>query len=116
MSFWDSVKGVFSGSGGGGGSSGGTNWWGIALAGLGAAASGRASDKENDKNIARTGAEQRRSLAFEKDLDYYYKQLDNRNKRLALDKSYHPFSTMGSWAPQGYQDPAVPVVPTKPKP
>jgi hypothetical protein len=117
MSFWNSVVSAFSGSGGSsGGSSGGTNWWGVALAGLGAAASGRASDKENSKNIGRTGLEARRTTAFERETDYYYDQLKNRNKRMALDKAYHPFSTFGSWAPSGYQDPALPVVPAKPKP
>lgn len=118
-------SGVLSGASSSGGSSG---IWGdvfkSVLGGISSYAGAKSSGKQAEKmskleaetalKIAQIqGLEARKKTAFEKDLEYYYKQQDNRNKRLALD-SYGAFSKLSTFAPQGFTLPAVPVVPPKP--
>lgn len=112
MGWTDWFKGGSSGGGGG------TNWWGAAIAGIASYASSRSANKNASKNASKElregGIEARRTSAFDRDLDYYYEQLDKSNKRKALDSAYHPFSKFASFAPSGYKDPALPTVPSKP--
>lgn len=109
-----------------GSSSGGSSIWGDifkgVLGGLSATAAGKRKTKdlkfsaEQAIALAMTqGLEGRKTSAFERDLEYYYKRLDNKNKRIALD-SYGAFSKLGTFAPSTYVQPAVPTVPTKPVP
>lgn len=94
------------------------------LGGLGSYATARSKEKSDTRlskleaetaiKIAEIqGLEARKKSQFEKDLEYYYKQQDNRNKRIALD-TYGAFSKLGTYAPAGYVQPAIPVVPPKP--
>lgn len=107
-------------SGGSGSGGSGTNWWGAILAGVSAYSSSRSTEK-GQKNDAKTqkeivglqGLEARRTASYEKELDYYYKQKDKLDKRRALD-TYGSFSKLGTYAPNDYTLPALPVVPTKP--
>jgi len=112
---------LFSGdSYGSGGSGSGTNWWGAILSGISSYSQSR-SDSKGRKNdtkaqkeiVGLQGLEARRTSAFEKDLDYYYKQKDKLDKRRALD-TYGSFSKLGTYAPDDYTLPALPVVPNKP--
>ena len=111
-------------------STGGTSIWGdVFKAVLGGVVSyaGAKSKKKSDVESAKLdaelaiklagiqGMEGRKTSAFERELEYYYKQLDNKNKRIALD-TYGAFSKLGTFAPAGYKLPAAPVVPAMPKP
>ncbi len=105
---------------------GSTGMWGSIFSGVASYAGAKSKGKTDAKTsaadaaaaiaLAQTqGFESRKTSGFEKELEYYYKQLDNKNKRTALD-SYGVFSKLGQFAPPGYQLPAAPVVPTKPTP
>lgn len=116
MAWYSNLFGGDSSSSGGSGS----GWWGAILAGVSAYSSSRSAEK-GQKNDSKTqkeivglqGLEARRTSAFEKDLDYYYKQKDKLDKRRALD-TYGSFSKLGTYAPNDYTLPALPVVPNKP--
>lgn len=106
----------------GGGSSSGA--WGdifkAVLGGVSAYSSSRSADKTSKNNtkdqiklLGLQGIEARKTTQFEKELERYYSQLDKRDKRVALD-TYGAFSKLGTYAPNNYTLPAVPVVPTKP--
>lgn len=100
---------------GGGSSGGGFDWTGAVLSGISAYAQSRSSSSSSKQNTQLTGAEQRKTIAFEKSLEDYYDAKRRLEKRNALD-TYHSFSKLSSYAPAGYALPAKPVVPTKPSP
>jgi len=111
-----------SGSGSSGGGSSGSGWWGAILSGVSSYASSRSASKGKNKDskdaiklVGLQGLEARKTSAFERELDNYYKQKDNLEKRNALD-TYGSFSKLSTYAPAGYTLPAKPVVPTKPSP
>lgn len=95
--------------------------WSDLLSGVAAVASS-SSDKKKDKTdfeqalqtIDRTGLNQRKSTAFERDLEDYYKQADTQRKRIAID-TYGQFSKLQARTP-GYKPKPIAALPTKPDP
>lgn len=99
--------------------SGWSDLLGGVMAGIGgAAAADRADDTASQGHEwalalgALKGDQDRRTSLFEKQLEDYYKQKDNYNKRVALD-TYGQFSVQNRRSP-GYTKPAAPVVPQMP--
>lgn len=109
-SWWSSLLG-----GGGGSSGGGTgDIFKMILGGLGSSAEMNAQRGMSAEQIKLTGAESRKNASYAADLADFYKQKDNRNKRIALD-TYGQFSTLRGWKPD-YVEPPVPTLPARPTP
>jgi hypothetical protein len=95
---WLSALGGLFGGGDSGGGGGGGDIFSALLGGLGGAA-GAYLDKDTIKAGAEEqGKQQRKTLDFTASLEDYYKQLDKRRKRTALD-TYGQFSLLDRWAP-----------------
>jgi hypothetical protein len=86
--------------------------FGAVLGGVAASAQGKADDKQ----VKEAGRQERATLAFASDLEYFRNQQLRKERSGALDSAYNQFSTVKNFAPNFKPGTGLDAVPTKPNP
>jgi hypothetical protein len=86
--------------------------FGAVLGGVSASAAAKGSEKE----VEQAGKEERKTLAFASDLEYFRNQQLRKERSGALDSAYNQFSTVRNFAPNFKPGTGLDAVPTKPNP
>lgn len=78
--------------------------------------SASAQRDENKEDVKGKGREERATLSFASDLEYFRNQQLRKERSGALDSAYNQFSTVKNFAPYFKPGSGLDAVPTKPKP
>jgi hypothetical protein len=82
---------------------------------LGGVSSSAQKDAQKE-DVKGKGREERATLSFASDLEYFRNQQQRKERSGALDSNYNQFSTVKNFAPYFKPGSGLDAVPTKPKP